>query len=460
MISARISRVGITVMSMMLLVTVAFSWLIFPYMMNGKEMLFETGEQVRGERFSKYSSLNRRLTRFIPFPGGIDVSVLYASQEYFEYADRSNAVEVYRPDTHLVFFVKEDVHTGYLPRGLPAARLVIDGKDYQPASAEGPEWVEHHRTTILRFARVDEDNNPIITADTSQIDLKLGHPWDRANLEEGGEPKEIEATFLWELPLDIPAELMSRTTFTNAMMFSLSAGLLSSVLTPCLLQLVIIFFATLGGVSAKEVVSNEGITPEVRKKVLWVASWFVAGYVALFVASGALIGYIGKESQLFFATYSRAVGMIAGVIVILFGLWLGIRSRAPVLCKVPGADMIEKMEGRGTLGTVLVAIAFSLGCMSCFGGAIIGTLFIYVGALGSAAVGATVMGIFAAGIAVPFLLAAIFFSRMSVLFEFVARHSRMVGTVSALIIVAFGLMLLTDNFHTVSDAIYPYLGLD
>ena len=459
MISERISRVGITVMSAMLLITVAFSWLIFPYMLNGKEMLFETGEQVRGERFSKYSSLNRRLTRFIPFPGGIDVNVLYASQEYFEYADRSNAVEVYRPDTHLVFFIKEDVHTGYLPFGLPKARLVIDGREYEPASAEGPDWVEHHRTTILRFARVDENKNPIITEDTKQIDLKLGHPWDRSNLDEG-EPKEIEATFLWELPLDIPPELMSRTTFTSAMMFSLSAGLLSSVLTPCLLQLVIIFFATLGGVSAKEVVSNEGISPEVRKKVLWVASCFVAGYVALFVASGALIGHIGKESQLFFATYSRAVGMIAGVIVILFGIWLGIRSRAPVLCRVPGADMVEKMEGKGTFGTVLVAIAFSLGCMSCFGGAIIGTLFIYIGALGSAAVGATVMGIFAAGIAVPFLLAAIFFSRMKVLFEFVGKHYRAVGAVSSLVIVAFGLMLVTDNFHTVSDMIYPYLGLD
>jgi cytochrome c-type biogenesis protein len=444
---------------MMALLALGFSWLIFPYMMNGKEMLFETGEQVRGERFSKYSNLNRRLTRFIPFPGGIDVSVLYASQEYFEYADRSNAVEVYRPDTHLVFFITEDVHTGYLPRGLAGARLIVDGREYSPASSEGPEWVEHHRTTILRFARVDDDKNPIVTEETSKLELKLSHPWDRNNLEEG-EPKVIEASFVWDLPLDIPPELMSRTTFTSAMMFSLSAGLLSSVLTPCLLQLVIIFFATLGGVTAKEVVSNEGISPEVRKKVMWVASWFVAGYVALFVASGALIGHIGKESQLFFATYSRSVGMVAGVIVILFGIWLGIRSRAPVVCRIPGADMVEKMKGRGTFGTVLVAIAFSLGCMSCFGGAIIGTLFIYIGALGSAAVGATVMGIFAAGIAVPFLLAAIFFSRMKVLFEFVATHYRVVGAVSSLVIVAFGLMLLTDNFHTVSDMIYPYLGLD
>jgi cytochrome c-type biogenesis protein len=112
------------------------------------------------------------------------------------------------------------------------------------------------------------------------------------------------------------------------------------------------------------------------------------------------------------------------------------------------------------IGTVIVSIAFSLGCMSCFGGAIIGTLFIYIGALGSASVGAIVMGIFAAGVAVPFLLSAIFFSRMQNLFEFVARHYRYVGAVSTATIVIFGTMLVTDNFHTVSDMIYPYLGLD
>jgi cytochrome c-type biogenesis protein len=186
----------------------------------------------------------------------------------------------------------------------------------------------------------------------------------------------------------------------------------------------------------------------------------VAGYIALFVVSGALIGYAGKEAQLFFANYTRLVGIVAGIIVILFGVWLGIRAKAPVVCNLPGANTIQHFKSKGTLGTVLVSIAFSLGCMSCFGGAIIGTLLIYVGALGSASVGASLMGIFAAGVAIPFLLAAYFFSRMQGLFEAISRHTRLVGAVSSAFIVFFGLLLVTDNFHTVSDAIYPFLGLD
>ncbi len=459
MIQGTFQRFGITVLGFGAIALIAFSWLIFPYFMQGDRMLFQTGEQVRSERYFNYSTLNRMLTRYIPFPGGIDVTALYASEEYFQYADRADAVRVYRPDTHLVFFINEDVHTGYLPYGLPEARLEIDGREYKPVSSEGPDLVEHHRTTVIRFSKFDENNRPLIQPDSTEVRLKLTHPWDRSAIEEG-EPVPIESYYVWELPLDIPQELMSRNTFTNAMMFSLSAGLLSSVLTPCLIQLVLIFFATLGGVSAKEVIDSKVITPALRARVLWVASCFVAAYVALFVLFGALIGYAGKEAQIFFATYTRPVGVIAGIIVILFGIWVGIRANAPLVCKIPGSQMIKKLKGRGTLGTVTVSVAFSLGCMSCFGGAIIGTLFIYVGALGSASVGAIVMGIFAAGVAVPFLLAAVFFSRMQFMFEFVQQHSRKVGALSAAVIVAFGTLLITDNFHTVSDMIYPYLGLN
>lgn len=458
MIQGTIQRFGITALGFGALTLIAFSWLIFPYFMQGERMLFQTGEQVRGERYQNYSTLNRILTRYIPFPGGIDVTALYASEEYFEYADRADAVKVYRPDTHIVFFISEDVHTGYLPLGLPDARLEVDGRTYEAVSSEGPDLVEHHRTTVIRFPKFDSDNQPVIRTDSDQIKLTLSHPWDRSNLQNG-EPVDVESTYVWDLPLEIPQELKSRNTFTSAMLFSLSAGLLSSVLTPCLIQLVLIFFATIGGISAKEVINAKGITPEIRRRVLWVASSFVAAYVTLFVVFGALIGYAGKEAQLFFATYTRPVGVVSGIIVILFGIWVGIRSQTPLVCRVPGSEMIQNLKGRGTLGTILVSIAFSLGCMSCFGGAIIGTLFIYVGALGSAPVGAAVMGIFAAGVAVPFLLSAVFFSKMQLLFEFIAQHSRKVGALSTAVIIAFGILLVTDNFHTVSDLIYPYLGL-
>ncbi|HAY47152.1 MAG TPA: hypothetical protein DCY55_12840 [Gammaproteobacteria bacterium] len=450
---------SITIVSAAMLAALAFSWLVFPYYFDGKGMLFDTGEEVRSERYMQQNMITQYLSRYIFFPGGIEVQGLYASDEYFEFADRSGTIEAYRPDLYIIFFITEDVHTGYLPFGMPKAVLDIDGSRYEAVSAEGPEWVEHHRSTIIKFPKFTDQGEPVIKASSTSASLELTHSWDRDRVVND-EVVPVIANYVWELPLNVPENMKSRDTFTSAMVMSLSAGLLSSVLTPCLIQLVLLFFATLGGMSAKEVTSSGTITPEVRKKVLFAASCFVAGYVALFIAFGALVGYAGKEAQIFFATYTRPVGIVSGIIVITFGLWLAIRSRAPLVCNLPGASIIENAESKGVLGTVITAIAFSLGCMSCFGGAIIGTLFIYVGALGSVSAGATVMGIFAAGVAIPFLLSAIFFTRMKSLFEFVAKHTRSIGTLSALVFIAFGILLITDKFHVVSDAIYPYLGLN
>ena len=62
---AIINRVGATILSFVFVAMVAFSWLVFPYFINGDRMMFETGRQVQNERFDDFRTLNRMLTRFI-----------------------------------------------------------------------------------------------------------------------------------------------------------------------------------------------------------------------------------------------------------------------------------------------------------------------------------------------------------------------------------------------------------
>ena len=66
---------------------------------------------------------------------------------------------------------------------------------------------------------------------------------------------------------------------------------------------------------------------------------------------------------------------------------------------------------------------------------------------------------FGIGVAIPFLLAAWYVTKVDAIIGFLARNARKLSYASAGIIIAFGLILVTDNFHTVSDYIYPYLGL-
>jgi cytochrome c-type biogenesis protein len=266
----------------------------------------------------------------------------------------------------------------------------------------------------------------------------------------------------WDAPYSLPDDLKSRADITPVAVLALGAGLLSSVLTPCLLQLVVVFggviagFSTVPGRSAGAV---SQLTPVIRRKIIQLAIAFVLGFVSLYALAGAFIGALGHQAQLAFSEYSRMVAVLSGAIVILLGLWVGFRGTRDFACRVPDRRAMDSLSFRDTVGTVLTSMGYALGCTACFGGAIVATLVVYVGAIGSATIGAGIMLTFGIGVAIPFLLSAYYISKMDSILMFLARNSKPLSYASMAIIVTFGLILITDNFHVVSDMIYPYLGL-
>jgi len=70
-----------------------------------------------------------------------------------------------------------------------------------------------------------------------------------------------------------------------------------------------------------------------------------------------------------------------------------------------------------------------------------------------------VMLAFSLGVVIPFILAALFLSRALPLMSRIQQLAPQIGLISMLVMIAFGMVLVTDNFHVVSDFIYPYLKL-
>jgi cytochrome c-type biogenesis protein len=104
--------------------------------------------------------------------------------------------------------------------------------------------------------------------------------------------------------------------------------------------------------------------------------------------------------------------------------------------------------------------AFAIGCSTCFGGALFISLMIYVGSIGSASLGALALFLFSLGIAIPYLLAAVFLSRALPLLSSFHRVAAGVGSVCSVVLIFFGVILVTDTFHIPSDLLYRlYLGL-
>ena len=446
-------QLALIIGTLLLTSLIAASWLVFPYFIKGQHLLSDVGGSVKQEKLLNSISIGRFLTRSTFGQGEAQVDILFATPKFFEVTDRASVVSKYRPDLYYVFIVTETTHIEELPSGLPSASLTIDGQVHMPYDVDGPLKAVHHRSLTIRFPAYTDDGDPIFSQTASDMRLELMGDWD---------PGRGSRIASWQLPLDYPQQLGEQGLWTPLMVLGLSAGLLSFVLTPCLIQLLAVYLVMLTGFMADQFRAGGSTdTAAVRRRIFIVGTAFAIGFSLLFTLTGAAIGYGGKSAQMFFATWSPTLTVVAGILVIMMGFWVGIRSRSPIVCRlVPDGLQSKLVSDAGSYwGAGLTAVGFSLGCLTCFGGAIIATLLVYVGALGSALIGATVMFAFSMGIVIPFLLAAFFLSRTLPVLERVQQYAPSIGLFSMLVIVAFGLVLVTDNFHLLSDIIYPYLGL-
>lgn len=432
---------------------IASAWLVFPYLIQGKQLLGNIGDTAR---LTKAGNVSMYLTRYLVDSQDLELTATFATDEFFQYVDRATTIGDLRPDRNLIFFVSENIHEGELDFDLPDVELRVGDQVFTPLHAIGPNIAEHHRITVYSIPKRSESGDLIDLDAADSIRLYV------SNRYLGSEEK---LTFVgrWDAPFDLPEELKSRADITPIAVLALGAGLLSAVLTPCLLQLVVIFgsvissFATVPGETGR---SPTTLKPHIRRKVMQVAFAFVLGFTVLYTLAGALIGHVGHTTQLLFAEYSRRVAIASGVIVILMGVWIGVRGGKDIACRIPNRTAMRSANMRDAAGSLLVSMGYALGCTACFGGAIVATLIIYVGAIGSALIGAGILLTFSIGVAIPFLLAAWYLSRMDSVLVFLASKSRAISLVSMVLIIIFGLILITDNFHAVSDAIYPYLGLN
>lgn len=431
---------------------IALAWLVFPYFVQGKDLMRGVGSQARqikGGHVSLYQ------TRYLVDHADLELMATFATDEFFQYVDRATVVSNLRPDRNFIFFVSENIHEGRLSFDLPVVSLHMGERVFKPEISSGPNFAEHHRITLFSFPKRDADGEFIDINDYDNIRLHVSNRYL-------GSEQMLTFVGVWEAPYELPEELASRADITPVAMMALGAGLLASVITPCLLQLVVIFSSIIGGfatVPGSTSTDTTQLGPIIRKKIMLIALAFVAGFTILYTFAGAIIGAVGHGAQLLFAEYSRTVAVVSGVLVILMGVWVGVRGGRNDVCSIPNREALKFQSARDMAGSIAISMGYALGCTACFGGAIVATLIIYVGAIGSAAIGAGIMLTFSIGVAIPFLLSAWYLSRMTSVLSFLAEKARIISVLSMVMIIVFGLILVTDNFHVVSDLIYPFLRL-
>lgn len=213
---------------------------------------------------------------------------------------------------------------------------------------------------------------------------------------------------------------------TPTLPLAFAAGVLS-FLSPCVLPLVPSYLAYIGGGSANRLTA-------IRNSVL-----FVLGFSVVFIALGASASLVGS---LLLDNRSWLI-RLGGLLVILFGLML------LGLFKVPFLYRSMKAEYRGEtstpLGATVMGMSFAIGWTPCVG-PVLGAILTLAGASGTLSHGASLLAVYALGLAIPFLLAAIGLGAFTRFSERFRRFLPWVERVSGSILVLAGLLMISGYY--------------
>ncbi len=166
---------------------------------------------------------------------------------------------------------------------------------------------------------------------------------------------------------------------------------------------------------------------------------FVAGFTLLFMALGATATAAGAALD----AHRLALRRAGGVVILIFGLhFIG-------LFKLGFLDAEKKLgpevKRRGVAGALLFGAAFSLGWTPCLG-PFLGSALMLAGARETVAEGMFCLFVYSMGLGVPYVLAALFFTRIKGIFLWLRRRGRTIQKVSGAILAAAGAAILTDTF--------------
>lgn len=217
------------------------------------------------------------------------------------------------------------------------------------------------------------------------------------------------------------------------------AGGLISFLSPCVLPLIPSYLSVVSGVSYEDLSAAGAGDWRLRRKVLLSALLFVAGFSLVFVLLGASISVLTQGLM----GFRRQLTFIGGVLIIFFGLFLTGVLNVGFLKRY-----FQPLEGTvgtrtvGYSGALLVGVSFGIGWTPCVGptlGAIL-----TLAAVGSAS-GVPLLLIYSAGLAVPFLLAAVTFNGFMGFFRRFKWLLPAVQKAGGVVLILMGVLLLTGQ---------------
>ena len=147
------------------------------------------------------------------------------------------------------------------------------------------------------------------------------------------------------------------------------------------------------------------------------------------------------------AVHQRAVNLVTGAVVVLFGLHYMGALRIGLLQRTVRPDV--QVKAQGFFSCVLLGVVFAVGWSPCTG-AFLGSAMMLAASRSGAVEGMLLLLCYSLGLGVPFVLCALLIERLKGAFAVIKRHYTAVNRVCGAFLVLVGVLMMTGLFARLS----------
>lgn len=215
------------------------------------------------------------------------------------------------------------------------------------------------------------------------------------------------------------------------------AGFLS-FFSPCLLPMIPAYIMYITGVNVEDELDKRRLLALTR------TLGFVLGFTIIFMIMGSSATFIGK----IFIRNSHIFTKISGILIILFGLnMMGV-------FKLGFLNMEKRLKSPKKItswfSSILMGVAFAAGWTPCFG-PVLASILIYAGGADTVSKGVFLLLIYSIGMAVPFMLTAIFINVFIKIMDKADKVMKYLPFISGVIMIIFGILIYLNKVMIISN---------
>jgi cytochrome c-type biogenesis protein len=213
-----------------------------------------------------------------------------------------------------------------------------------------------------------------------------------------------------------------------------------SFVSPCVLPLVPGYLSAVSGVSLAEIQHGE----KRLSRVLAPAIVFCLAFTVVFVALGMTATGLGSTLRDGRGTLDK----IAGLVIIALGVFFVLTPFVPKLNREWRPDALMSRAGSG--GPLIAGAAFAFAWTPCVGPTL-GTILTAASVQDTVGKGGVLLFFYSAGLAVPFLITAVAFTRATAAFRWLRDRYLIITSLSGAVLIAMGILLFTGNLTDLNN---------